>query len=212
MRCEVCQQDISVGVGGEGNFLSHQMSKRHKELVNATKSNQTTLKSFFSKAPTPVQVAIGSGMSASMLVQAATLSQLPATPPESSQHPSADKALLPIKSSLLAKLQAAITTLPDTIPIRTQEDIIAQFSGDPGIGLGNEEDAWEMIDKALNHVIGYGTTATEIENIIRRGQYGMDGMLLWLEGCVYTFKIDEALLENKVECLINAMLNLCVII
>ena len=69
-----------------------------------------------------------------------------------------------------------------------------------------------MIDKALNHVIGYGMTATEIENIIRRGQYGMDGMLSWLEGCVYTFKMDEALLENKVECLINAMLNLCVII
>ena len=65
-----------------------------------------------------------------------------------------------------------------------------------------------MIDRALNRVIGYGKTETEIEQIVRRGQYGMDGMLLWLEKCVYNLKIDESLLENKVDRIINAMLNL----
>ncbi|KJA13394.1 hypothetical protein HYPSUDRAFT_151636, partial [Hypholoma sublateritium FD-334 SS-4] len=160
MWCEICQQDISVGVGGEGNFQSHQRSKRHREIVSATEGNQT-IRSFFSKAPTPSQ--------------------------------------------------AAISSLPDNIPIGTEEDTIAQFSGDPSSGLEDDEDGWEMVDKALNRVIGYGTTATEIENIIRRGRYGMDGMFLWLKECVYTLGIDEALLENKVDRLISAMLNLCVV-
>lgn len=210
MWCEICQQDISVGVGGEGNFRSHQMSKRHKEIVSATKSNQT-IRSFFSKAPTPSQVAIGSGTSLStLLVQAATLSHPTTAPSDPPQHPAVAQPSLPPKSALLAKLEVAISTLPDNIPIGTEEDAIAQFSGDPGNGLEDEEDAWEMIDKALNRVIGYGTTATEIENLIRRGCYGMDGMLSWLKECVYTLKIDEALLENKVERLISAMLKLCV--
>ena len=36
----------------------------------------------------------------------------------------------------------------------------------------------------------------------------MDGMLIWLKKCVYTLEIDESLLENKIERLIGAMLQL----
>ena len=114
----------------------------------------------------------------------------------------------PAKSAFFAKLEVAISTLPVTVLIGTKEDDIAQFSGDPIHNLDDGEDAWEMIDKALNRVIGYGKTATEIEKMIRRGEYGMDGMLSWLNKCVYELKIDERLLENKVERLINAMLQL----
>ncbi len=36
----------------------------------------------------------------------------------------------------------------------------------------------------------------------------MDGMLSWLKKCIYELKIDEGLLENKIERMINAMLEL----
>ena len=114
----------------------------------------------------------------------------------------------PTKSEFFAKLEAAISTLPATVLVGTKEDDIAQFSGDPIHSLDDGEDAWEMIDRALNRVIGYGKTASEIEKLIRRGEYGMDGMLSWLRKCVYELKIDERLLENKVERLINAMVQL----
>ena len=138
-----------------------------------------------------------------MLVHAATFagpSMSPSAPPPPVHHP--------VKSALLSKLESAISTLPASVLVGTKEDDLAQFSGDPIHSLEEGDDTWEVIDKALNRVIGYGKTAAEIENIIRRGQYGMDGMLIWLKKCVYTLEIDESLLENKIERLIGAMLQL----
>ncbi|KDR81053.1 hypothetical protein GALMADRAFT_91766 [Galerina marginata CBS 339.88] len=62
-----------------------------------------------------------------------------------------------------------------------------------------------MVDQALNRVIGYGATVDEISMLIRRGQFGMDGLCCWLEKCVSTLRIEEVLLENKVNRLVEAM-------
>ena len=184
-------------------------------------TGNTSIKSFFSKAPT-AQVAIGTATSLSSSLVHATTSTKPSDPPSVLSTPVPDSHLpqitttphtpaqLPLspKSPLLAKLKAIISTLPDSVVTGTKEDDLAQFSGDPIHEVDEGEDAWEMIDRALNRVIGYGKTATEIENVIRRGRYGMDGMFSWLEKCIYELKIDEGLLENKVERMIGAMLQL----
>ncbi len=91
----------------------------------------------------------------------------------------------PAKSTLLTKLKGVISTLPDCVPIGTREDNLAQFSGDPIHKVDDGEDMWEMIDWALNCVIGLGKMVREIEDIIQKGQYRMDGMLLWLKKCIY---------------------------
>ena len=72
------------------------------------------------------------------------------------------------------------------------------------------QDPWESLDPALNIAIGYSVSVEEIARIIRRGGYGMDGMYRWLDKCVVELKVDEKLLEMKIQRLIDAMVLLCV--
>ena len=172
----MCRENIPVGIGGEANFALHKTSKRHAQMATNAASNQS-IKSFFSKAPTAAQVAIDTGTSlSSSLVHATAFAGPSMSPPvPSATAPQSGSVLIPCtssqqsfpaKSAFFAKLEVAISTLPVTVLIGTKEDDIAQFSGDPIHNLDDGEDPWEMIDKALNRVIGYGKTATEIEKLI----------------------------------------------
>ena len=103
-----------------------------------------------------------------------------------------------------------IDTLPHTVPVAVSADSFACFSGDPmaTLELGSDEDAWEVVDKALNRVIGYGVSTESVSRLIRRGDLGIDGLYRWLRICVTDLKIEEALLESKIGRLIDAMVML----
>ena len=117
----------------------------------------------------------------------------------------------PSTTAFFTCLRNATNSLPDTVPLATAADTLAQFSGDPTVDE-DDEDAWQMVDKTLNRIIGYGATIEEISTLIRRGKFGMDGLCIWLEKCVSTLRIEEVLLENKVNRLVEAMVLLCVFI
>ena len=117
----------------------------------------------------------------------------------------------PSTTAFFTCLHNATNSLPDTVPLATAADTLAQFSADPIID-GDDEDAWQMVDRTLNRIIGYGATIEEISALIRRGKFGMDGLCIWLEKCVSTLRIEEALLENKVNRLVEAMVLLCLFI
>jgi hypothetical protein len=70
-------------------------------------------------------------------------------------------------TAFFTRLRNATNSLPDTVPLATAADTLAQFSGDPTIDEG-DEDAWEMVDRTLNRIIGYGATIEEISALIRR--------------------------------------------
>ena len=59
-----------------------------------------------------------------------------------------------------------INTLPHTIPVAVSTDSFACFSGNPIIELGADEDAWEVVDKVLNRVIGYGVSMESVSHLI----------------------------------------------
>ena len=113
-------------------------------------------------------------------------------------------------SALFQSLRNCIDTLPTTVESASKTDLLARFSGDPTLEVEEGSDPWESLDPALNIVVGYGASVEEIAGIIRRGDYGMDGMYRWLKKCVMVLKVDEALLEKKVQRLIDAMILLCV--
>jgi hypothetical protein len=115
-------------------------------------------------------------------------------------------------STLFRSLRNCIATLPATIPLASKADLLARFSGDPTLEVEAGGDPWESLDPVLNIVIGYGASVGEIAKIIRRGDHGMDGMYKWLEKCVVELKVDEGLLEMKVQRLIDAMVLLCVLL
>ena len=113
-------------------------------------------------------------------------------------------------SALFQSLRNCIATLPTMVPLASKADLLARFSGDPMLEVEAGEDPWESLDRALNIVIGYGASVGEIAGIIRRGDYGIDGMYQWLKKCVVELKVDEGLLEMKIQRLIDAMILLCV--
>ena len=108
-------------------------------------------------------------------------------------------------TSLLSELERVSVSLPLSTPEGTEMDILARFSVDPVLELEAGDDAWEMADRALNGVIGYGKTVEEIATIIRRGPLGMDGLCRWLKILVSELQVDEVLLEGKIKRLIDAM-------
>ena len=55
-------------------------------------------------------------------------------------------------------------------------DDLATFSGNPAALIGPDDEPWEILDQVLNRIVGYGATPEGISSIIRRGQFGMDGM------------------------------------
>ena len=111
-------------------------------------------------------------------------------------------------SPLFQRFRTLINTLPHTVPVAVSTDSFACFSGNPIIELGADEDVWEVVDKALNRVIGYGVSTESVSRLIRRGDLGIDGLYRWLRICVTDLKIEEALLESKIGRLIDAMVML----
>ena len=119
-----------------------------------------------------------------------------------------DSESLSPPSPLFQRFRTVINTLPHTVPVAVSTDSFACFSGNPIIELGADEDAWEVVDKALNRVIGYGVSVESVSRLIRRGDLGIDGLYRWLRICVTDLKIEEALLESKIGRLIDAMVML----
>jgi hypothetical protein len=100
-------------------------------------------------------------------------------------------------STLFQSLRNCIVTLPTSVPLASKADLLARFSGDPTLEVEVGEDPWESLDPALNSAIGYGASVGEIARIIRRGNYGMDGMYQWLVKCVVELKVNEGLRDEN---------------
>jgi hypothetical protein len=57
---------------------------------------------------------------------------------------------------MITQLRAAILQLPEAVALATPADELARFSGDPAEESLSYDDPWEMVDQALNAVVGYG--------------------------------------------------------
>jgi len=107
--------------------------------------------------------------------------------------------------NFITQLRIATSRLPSTVDLATSVDELARFSGDPEEESQTHDAPWEMVDRALNRVVGYGRTTADIAGLIRRGPNGMDGLCNWLSVCIEKFDIDPALLEGKMKRLLDAM-------
>jgi hypothetical protein len=112
-------------------------------------------------------------------------------------------------AQLIAQLRAAALKLPDTIALATPTDNIACFAGDLEEESCAYDDPWEMVDQALNILVGYGKSTVEVAGLIRRGRLGIDGLCNWLEICMNKLCSDAVLLKGKVTHLIDAVALLC---
>ena len=110
--------------------------------------------------------------------------------------------------NVLAKLEKAIKDLP-VLPDATGSDEIAMFSENVPTDLA-KEDAWEYLDPMLNRFLGFNRSAESIYNELRGGARGLSGMAQYLKDFVRRYDIDGALLEGKIERLVNVIQMQCV--
>jgi hypothetical protein len=107
--------------------------------------------------------------------------------------------------NFITQLWIATSRLPSTVGLATSVDELAHFSGDLEEELQTHDVPWEMVDRVLNCVVGYGRTTADIAGLIWRGPNSVDGLCNWLSVCIEKFNIDLALLEGKMKHLLDAM-------
>jgi hypothetical protein len=111
-------------------------------------------------------------------------------------------------SPFLEKLTNLAKNLPHTIPEAFDDDKLAEFGGDPA-GVDDKtidsEELWEEeINPRLKRILGWGTEG-KMEDLIRRGRKGVDGLAIYVRYCVEERGVNESLFEGKLSHLMSVL-------
>jgi len=104
---------------------------------------------------------------------------------------------------LLTTLEKEIGNLP-VLPNASESDEIAAFSGNIPTDL-TKEDAWEHLDQMLNRFVGFNRMLESICSKLQGGAKGLSVMVRYLKDFVGQYQIDGALLEGKIQRLVNVI-------
>ena len=185
--CDVCQTNVHIGFGGESNWMTHINGGSHTRAQAALQKNKVS--NYFSKAPVqptpsssvipPARLSNRGFSSAIPLYSDGPQTDLMSTsdPHTIDENQDGGPEAIDPSESLIDRLRVATRRLLKTILVGSEVDILARFSGTPFVDPNEYDDAWEMVDRTLNGVIGYGMSVAAVSAIIRRGKFGMDGLV-----------------------------------
>ncbi|KAJ7148876.1 hypothetical protein C8R46DRAFT_1230950 [Mycena filopes] len=218
--CDLCKKWINFGDGGEKNFKRHEETADHKKLHKAQNS-KGGITSFFARKLRPPPPPANSTPPAALLSApipgpSATPSLAPATASpiidvdEIDDRPaSVVGTISDLRGEILARLRNAITTLPQGVPVATETDFLALFAVNPLELVRPDTDPWEdFVHGNFDSFLLQGPrhrSTIELSELIRRGELGMDGFLIWLQRCFFELKISPAMVEDRVDRIIHAM-------
>ncbi len=216
--CPECDTRINCGTAGLANLARHQgkgtcRAAKDKRDKDGKKKNMTILA--FWKKPTAKPILIPSTVTHVKPIHNRILASA-ADPfiPTASAAPLKEKALKvpskymsePVHGDLVNRLHDMIEKLPDTIPEATEYDKLAAFAGNPADHDDpslNADELWEFtLNGILKSVFGWGTEG-DMENIIRRGRKGLDGLSNFVRHFIVKRGVNEALFEGKLAHLLN---------
>ena len=185
-----------------------QANLRKKNKASAHQKSQPVILSFFARQPkdlvpptipAPAPVIAYAIDPASQISGTWTMGIIAGqTPPAPNRH----------AVNVLVALEKAMRNLP-ALPDASDSDEIAVFSENVPTDLVKEE-AWEYLDPMLNRFLGFNRTPESIFNALRGGERGLPAMVKYLKEFVGLYDIDGALLEGKVQRLVNAIQLQCV--
>jgi len=114
--------------------------------------------------------------------------------------------------NILAALEKEVECLPlAVLPDASESDEIALFSESVPTNLAKDK-AWEYLDLMLNCFLGFNRTAESIYNKLQGGVRGLSAMVRYLKEFVGHYEINGALLEGKIQRLVNVIRTQCVAI
>ena len=115
---------------------------------------------------------------------------------------------MPPTTDFLEKLLFLIKHVPDTVPEATEYDKLAVFAGHPrdfDVPNLNVDDLWEeVLNKVLKSALGWGDEEN-MENLIRRGKKGLDGLANFVKHFVVKRGVQVALFKGKLAHLVDAL-------
>ncbi|KAJ6449855.1 hypothetical protein C8R45DRAFT_1128561 [Mycena sanguinolenta] len=213
--CDLCGRLVKYGKGGEANWIGHVNSQEHQKNVKAKAKPSREITSFFTARPPPQRqppappfVALPA-VSIVPPVLASTALAVPADSSVIDVDAIEDSLHSRAQDILLAQLHSAISTLPSTVPLASTDDFLARFAVNPVYFLLPGVDPWEgFVHQTLSSLLLDGEqprTTIQLSRLIRRGDFGMDGFLLWLRRCLLDVKIPFPMIEGPTRRIIRAM-------
>lgn len=110
---------------------------------------------------------------------------------------------------LLNKLEAAITRIPDDIPLATPAHRLSVFSIDPRSWVASlEQDPeadfendWMILNSMLKTAFGWGESdmRANVKEMLNRGEHGLDGFIRFFKYFILQRGLEGALIEPKFE-------------
>lgn len=184
-----------------------QLNLKKKNKASAHQQSQPGILSFFTKQPNalvPPAIPVQTPVIAYAMESASGTHTTGITPRTAPPAPNTHAV------NILATLEKAVVNLP-VLPDASESDEIAVFSENIPTDLA-QEDAWEYIDPILNRFLGFNRTEENIYNELRGGARGLSAMVRYLKEFADRYQIDGALLEGKINRLVNIIQTRCVAI
>jgi hypothetical protein len=133
------------------------------------------------------------------------------TTPKAPQSETVSKSLPvtgPIFNSFIETLRNLVKDLPESIPEASEFDRLAVFGGNPKEFDDPTLDADELWETTLNGVLkstlGWGTEGN-MDEIIRRGRWGLDGLVKFATYFVEVRSVSGGLFEGKLMNLVTVL-------
>ncbi|KAF8871917.1 hypothetical protein BD779DRAFT_1477859 [Infundibulicybe gibba] len=204
---------IRVGTAGPGGLVQHQGKKKCRASVEKRKmaekqSGQVrTLFEFgVKKGTTSTALELTpprrSGISAPPLV---IPSPRTAQAHQDEHHDEelviATKSGCPLGWRLINQVRAMAQELPMDVPPGVAGDEIAAFGRDMAIAVSEgveDDEIWEHADPILNRLLGYGRSKPEIQQLVRRGEKGVEGLCEFLGYLVATVPVASLLFYGEI--------------
>ena len=184
------------------------LSLEKKNKAIAHQKSQPGLLSFFKKEPKVVVPPTVPNPAPVIAYAMESVSGLSGTHTTGIMPRTASSACNTHAVNILATLEKAVENLP-ALPDASESDEIAVFSENVPTNLAKEE-AWEFLDPMLNRFLGFNRTAGSIYDELRGGARGLLAMVRYLNDFVGRYEVDGALLEGKVQRLVNVIQTRCV--
>jgi len=111
-------------------------------------------------------------------------------------------------NDFINKLRNLVNNLPETVPEALESDMLAVFGRNPKEFDHPTLDADELWETTLNNVLkstlGWGMEG-DMSEIVRRGQWGLDGLVKFVTYFVENRGVSQALFEGKLLNLMTAL-------
>jgi len=109
---------------------------------------------------------------------------------------------------VLDQLRGAIGKIPYNVPEAKSSDELAGYNRSTALSACSgipQDEIWENINPGLDRMLGFGRPKGEIQELVRRGEMGVQGFCEYLEVLVDDGGIVGGLIEGKVSALVEAI-------